>query len=51
MAKFAYNYAKNASIDHSFFKFNYKYYLCVFYKEDFDLYLKLKSIEKLFFKL
>ena len=51
IVKFAYNNDKNASTDHMFFKLNCDYHFCVFYKEDLDLCSKLKTIEKLFFKL
>ena len=46
MAEFVYNKAKNANNGHMSFKFNCKYYLLVFYKEDPDPYLKLKIAEK-----
>ena len=49
--KIIYNNTKNASINYIFFKFNYKYYFCIFYKKDFNLNLKLKNTKKLFFKL
>ena len=33
------------------FEFNYKYYFCISYRKDLDLHSKLKTAEKLFFKL
>lgn len=36
MADFAYNNAKNANIDHTLFKLNYGYHLCVFFKNKYD---------------
>ena len=49
--KFAYNNIKNTNIKYIFFKLNYKYHFYIFYKEDFNLYSKLKTTKKLFFKL
>ena len=51
MEKFVYNDAKNASSGHISFELNYGYYICIFYKENLDLYSKSKIAEKLFFKL
>ena len=51
MAEFTYNNAKNANIDHISFEFYCGYHLWVFYKKDLDLYPKLKTMEKLSFKL
>ena len=51
MAEFAYNNIKNASINHISLKLNYKYYPYIFYKKNFDLYLKSKIVKKLFFRL
>ena len=51
MAEYTYNNAKNASISHIFFELNCKYYPRVFCKKNFDLCLKLKSVEELFSKL
>ena len=45
IVEFVYNNAKNASIGHTLFEFNYKYYPCVSYKEDLDLRSKLKTAE------
>ena len=36
MAKFAFNNAKNASIDHMLFKLNYGYHSHIFIKEDIN---------------
>ena len=47
MAEFAYNNTKNASTGYTLFEFNYRYHLCVFYKEDLDPRSKSKTIEKL----
>ena len=47
MAKFAYNNAKNASINHIPFKLNCGYHLCIFYKEDINSCSKSKSADKL----
>ena len=49
--EFAYNNAKNASTNHILFKLNCGYYFYVFYKEDLDLYLKLRIAEEFFFEL
>ena len=51
IAKFAYNNIRNASTSYIFFKLNCRYHPYVSYKEDLNLYLKSKTIEKLFFKL
>ena len=48
--EFAYNNAKNINISHTLFKLNYKYYVCVSYKKDLNLCLKLKIVEELFFE-
>ena len=50
MSKFAYNNNKNASSSYIFFELNYKYYFCIFYKKNFNLYSNSKIVEKLFFK-
>ena len=50
MAEIAYNNAKNASINHPFFKLNCKYHSCIFYKKDLDLRSKLKTVEELSFE-
>ena len=50
MAKFAYNNAKNISIGYTLFKFNCRYYLCVFYKENLNLYSKLRIMKEFFSK-
>ena len=49
MTKFADNNAKNASISHISFLFNYKYYLCIFYKKKPQFIFKIKYYEKLIF--
>lgn len=51
MADFIYNNAKNIGTNYIFFKLNYKYHFCISYKNDFNLYLKLKITIKLLFKL
>ena len=51
MTEFAYNNAKNASIDHSPFELNCGYHPCVFYEEDLDPYSKSKTAKKLSSKL
>ena len=51
IAKFAYNNAKNASIDHLFFELNCRYHPRVFYKEDLNPCSKLKIAEELSSKL
>ena len=51
MAKFVYNNAKNTSTGHTFFKFNCNYHFCVFFKEDTNLYSKLKIAKRLSSKL
>ena len=50
-AEFAYNNAKNTNISHTFFEFNCKYYLYIFYKIDIDLCSKSKTTKEFFFKL
>ena len=47
IAEFAYNNAKNASIGHILFEFNYGYYPCISYKKDLDPRLKSKTTEEL----
>lgn len=51
MANFVYNNTKNANINHMFFKFNYSYYLRVFFKNNIDFYFKSHSTNKLTKKL
>lgn len=51
MAEFTYNNIKNISINYTFFIFNCKYYLCIFYNKNFDLCLKLKTVKKISFEL
>lgn len=51
MAKFANKNTKNASISHTFFELNYKYYYQILYKEDINSYSKLKSANNLLIKL
>lgn len=47
MAEFAYNNAKNASLDYTLFEPNYSFYPRVFYEEDVDPGLKTKSAQEL----
>ena len=47
MAEFAYNNAKNASIDFTPFEFNCGYYPWVSYKEDLDPHSKSRTAEEL----
>ena len=47
MVKFAYNNMKNASTGHIPFKLNYGFHPQASYKEDVDLYFRLKSVDKL----
>ena len=47
MAEFTYNNTKNANINYTSFKFNYKYHSCIFQKKNLDPYSKSKIIEKL----
>ena len=51
MAEFAYNNTKNASIGHTSFKLNYKYYFYVSYEKDFNSCSKSKTVKKLSFEL
>ena len=51
MAKFAYNNAKNASINHILFKLNCSYYPRVSFKENVNPYLRFCSANKLVKKL
>ena len=51
MAELTYNNIKNANTSYISFEFYCKYHLYVFYKEDFDLYSKLKTAKKLLFEL
>ena len=51
MAKFAYNNTKNASTGFTPFELNCKYHLQVSYKEDLNLRLQSKTVEKLSFEL
>ena len=51
MTKFVYNNSKNASINHIFFKLNYKYYLFIFYKKNLDFYFKVKKHKKIVFQV
>ena len=46
MAEFAYNNAKNASIGHTPFELNCKYYFRVFYKKDLDPCSKSRTAEE-----
>ena len=47
MAEFAYNYAKNASSDHTLFKLNCGYHPRMFYKKNVNPRFKSKSADKL----
>ena len=51
MAKFTYNYAKNVSTGHMFFKLNYSYYLWILYKEEVDSHSKSKLADGLLVEL
>ena len=47
MIKFIYKNAKNASLEYKFFAFYYKYYLCISYKKDANLYSTSKKVNEL----
>ena len=47
MTEFAYNYAKNASTNYTFFELNCGYHSFFFYKDDLDPRLKSKIVEEL----
>ena len=51
MVEFAYNNTKITNISYILFKLNYKYYLYISYKKNFDLCLKSKIAKKISFKL
>lgn len=51
MTEFAYNNMKSTSTNHTSFNLNYKYYPCIFYKEDIDLCFKSKLVDKLSIQL
>lgn len=51
IVEFTYNNIKDASTTHMFFQLNCDYYLCVSYKEDIDLYFKIKLAKELSTKL
>ena len=51
MAKFAYNNAKNASTEHTFFKLNYGYHPYVSFEKDSNPHSKSQLAEELFSKL
>lgn len=51
MTKFLYNNAKNLSISHRFFELKCKYHLNDIFKDEVDLYLNSKLIDKLIQKL
>lgn len=51
MTKFVYNNAKNNNIGHMLFELNCKYHLCVFYKENVNLYSKSMFTNELLSKL
>ena len=44
MIEFANNNIKSISIEYMAFEFNYKYHLCVFYKENIELYSWSKQL-------
>ena len=46
MAEFAYNNAKNASINHMLFKLNCDYYSCVSFKKNINFCFRSKSANK-----
>lgn len=47
ISKFAHNNTKNTSIKYIVFKLNYRYYLCISYKNDSDSCLRSKVANKL----
>ena len=47
MAEFAYNNAKNASINYMLFEFNFGYHFQMSYEEEVDPYSKSKLVDKL----
>ena len=47
MAEFVYNNAKHASIGYTTFDLNFRYYLCVFHKEDVNPCSKSKAANEL----
>ena len=51
IAEFAYNNTQNVSTGYISFELNCKYYFCIFYKKNFNLYSKSKTVKKLSFKL
>lgn len=51
MTKFAYNNAKNKSIDYTSCKLNNDYYLCKSFEKDTNLYSCLKKADKMIIKL
>ena len=51
IAEFAYNNAKNTSINHTLFELNSRYHPWVSYKEDLNPFSNIKTAEKLSSKL
>ena len=49
MTRFVYNNTKNISINHMLFKFNCRYYPCVFYKKRPRSLLKIENYGKTIF--
>ena len=47
IAEFAYNNAKHASIEYTFFKLYFGYHPCVFYKKNVNLCFKSKATDEL----
>lgn len=47
IAEFIYNNIKNSRINYIFFKLNYNFYSCIFYKKDINLFSRSKAINKL----
>lgn len=51
IVEFAYNNANNESNGYTLFEFNFGYHFYILYKEDINLYLKSKIVDKLAGKL
>lgn len=51
ISEFTYNNTMNAKTGHIFFELNCGYLLCVFYKKDLNIRLKLKVVKELSSKL
>lgn len=47
MIKFVNNYVKNTSFGYMSFELNYDYHLCVYFKDDINLFSKFYSTDKL----